>query len=252
MNFSGEIYNLSSLGQELPESSYFYGMINENTKVVIQCTSPGFFSEDREHFLPEVRAISMFLSGYRINEATRNLIENYSSFWDRPSFINYFRSRSYYRSYFHHLIRPLFDNENFDENVRFSKYFPHIFTQNKHPNYPVYTSDCSPFIIKNKPQSQLEFLAKVHSFFKEKKIEYILVFMPVNQDQCDQYYDTFLQYKKMVEFETNIQVINLSDFLLNTDYFYDSTHPNKKGAKLISRELAEQLKQVLTQKSLLE
>jgi hypothetical protein len=245
LNFSGEIYNLSSLGQELYESSYFYSLIKANTKVVIQCTSPAFFSDNRDHVLPEVRAISMFLSGYRISEETKQLLPNYTSFFDRPTWLNYFHSRSYYRSYFHNLIRPLFDNEVFDEKARFSKYFPHIYTQDKHPNYPVYTSDCSVFLSKETPQTQLDFLAKTRSFFQEKEILYILVLMPINPDQCDQYYDLFHEYAELIASESGVLVINISDLLRDNYYFYDSSHPNKKGAEVISQEIAKQLQQII-------
>jgi lysophospholipase L1-like esterase len=45
----------------------------------------------------------------------------------------------------------------------------------------------------------------------------------------------------MIEKETGIKIIDLSDLLLDTKYFFDYLHPNKEGAKLISSEIAQQL-----------
>lgn len=47
INFSGEIYNLSSLGQELYESSYFYGLIKETQKLLSNAHLRDFFQKTK-------------------------------------------------------------------------------------------------------------------------------------------------------------------------------------------------------------
>jgi hypothetical protein len=195
--------------------------------------------------LSEDKAISMFLSGYRINDETRNLIKNYNSFFDQLPIKDYYKARSYFKSYIHNIIRPIFDNEQLDESARYSVYFPHMYTTNKHPNYPVYKYDCDKFKSKERPVSQLSFLSDVKEFFGKRGILYILVLMPVSPDECNECYEDFNMYKIIIEEETNIKVIDLSDLILDVNFFYDAGHANKEGAKLISSELARQLKKEL-------
>ena len=67
--------------------------------------------------------------------------------------------------------------------------------------------------------------------------------MPVNPDDCKDCYEDFNKYKKLIEEDTNIRVINLTDLLMDSEYFYDYLHPNREGAKIISAEIAKQLNQ---------
>lgn len=243
LNRSFEVFNLSSVGQNLFESSYFYGLIESNTKVVIQCTSPSFFSADIRHGLQDDVAFSMYLSGYRINESTKMLITDYNQIFDSHEFNNFIKSRSIIRSYLHsNILRPILDNETFDRSARGSIYFPHSYTINQHPNYPVYKYDCSRFKSTAIPKAQLSFLITVRNYFEIKGIDYIIVLMPVNPDECNECYDDFKEYKKMIEEFTSIRVIDITDLILDTNYFYDATHVNKEGAKIISSQIAKQLK----------
>jgi len=241
LNASYEIFNLSSVGQSIFEASYYYALLKSNTKAVIQCTSPSFFTEDATHELPDEKAMSMYLSGYRINDEVKLIIENYNDLFNYGDFRNYLNSLSYSRSYIHSMIRPLFDNETFDESVRLSKYFPHIYTTNQHPDYPVYKCDCNKFKMKNRPETQLAFLKRVNYFLEKKGIVYIIVFMPVNPDECSDSYNDFLEYGRMIEQETGVKVLNISKLILDRRFFYDATHVNKEGAKIISLEISRQM-----------
>jgi len=237
--FSCEVFNLASTGQNIYESSYFYGLLDSNTKAVIQCTSPEIFSENIEHNLSAEKALSMYLSGYRVNESTRSLIENYNAIFDGNKFINYLKSRSVVRSYIHsNILRPLLDDEIFDKDAKYSQYFPHVHPAKQHPDYPFYPYSCDKYKSKEKPEAQLSFLADVKEFFESEGIEYTIVLMPVNPDQCKDCYEDFKYYEKIIEEFTDIRVVNLSDFILESQYFYDAMHPNLEGAKIISSEIA--------------
>lgn len=239
LNLPYEVFNLASTGQNIYESSYFYGLLGGNTKLVIQCTSPDFFSMDMDHHLSTEKALSMYMSGYRINKSTRSLIGNYNEIFDSNRFINYLKSRSVVRSYIHsNILRPLLDDEIFDMEAKYSHYFPHVHTANQHPDYPFYPYSCDGYKSKEKPESQLLFLKDVKTFFESKGIEYLIVLMPVNPDQCKECYEDFRQYKKTIEKFTNIKVINLTDIILESQYFYDAMHPNVEGAKIVSLEIA--------------
>lgn len=250
LGFTGEVYNLSSVGQSLYEAGYYYTMVKNNTAAVIQCISPSFFSSDIENNLSNEKAISMFLSGYRINAKTKELIKDYNHFFNRKSMLNYFASRSYFKSYLNNMLRPFFDNEQFDETVRLSKYFPHIYTQDKHPNYPVYEYNCKEYIRLESPTSQLNFLSDVNRYYNDRNVKYIIVFMPVNPDECKDCYQDFKEYARLIEEKTDIKVINLSDYILDTKYFYDAMHANIDGAKLLSSEIGVQLRIILKRSDL--
>jgi hypothetical protein len=243
IHYSGEIFNLASVNQTIYEASYYYAQIGNKTKMVVQCTPPDFFSHDSFHGLyDEVKAISMFLSGYRITEDTKKLIPEYDPYFDHSAFHNYLTSNSYFKAYIHFLIRPLLDNEKFDEHLRMNSYFPHIFTEARHPDYPVYNYNCEIYCAKEKPVTPLSFLKKVKNYFDSRGIEYILVLMPVNPDECKDCYQDFSKYTKMIEEETGIHVINLTEIIPEEKYWYEAFHANKNGARIVSNQLAKLLK----------
>jgi hypothetical protein len=238
-----EVFNLASTGQNIYESSYFYGLLDCNTKAVVQCTSPEFFSTNIEHHLSTEKALSMYLSGYRVNESTRSLIGSYNEIFDSNKFINYLKSRSVVRSYIHsNILRPLLDNEIFDQDAKYSHYFPHVHVAKQHPDYPFYPYSCEEYRSIEEPEAQLSFLKDVKIFFDSLGIEYTIVLMPVNPDQCRECYEDFRKYKKIIEESTNIKVINLTDFILDSQYYYDAMHPNLEGAEIVSSEIARFLK----------
>lgn len=240
LNLSGEAYNLSTVAQTPYEASYYYTRIKNNTKIVIQCTSPVFVSKDMEYDILNEPAISMYLSGYRISDATKEFLPNYNDLFDKPELFNLFYCRSYCKSYIHNLIKPLFDNE-ISENKELDIYFPNPYPLNKHPNYPVYEYDCNYYKFKNEPITQMNFIKKSAKYFKNRNIKYVFVLMPVNPDNCSECYDDFIKYEKQLRQIDDIYVINILN-LIEPKYFYDGYHANREGAKIISAEISRQLK----------
>jgi len=237
------VYNLSSVDQNIYESSYFYSKIEENTKIVVQCVSSSFFTNDKKHELRDEKAIAMFLSGYRIDKNTKDLIPNYKQLFEHSQLKNYYASKSYTKSYLNHMIRPFLDNESFDESKRLSKYFPYIYTTNKHPEYPYFQENCDNYIPTKTAVSQIDFLVRSNQFFKNQNTKYMLVLMPVNPDICSS--NTHIhEFARYLESRTQINILDLSD-LLEADDFYDSRHPNKEGAKLISEKITRELKEFI-------
>jgi len=237
-----DIYNFASVGQNIYESSYFYSKVKYGTKLVIQCSGPSFFTEETKHNLPQAKAISMYLSGYRVDPATKQLIPEYNSFFDHGSFYNYYCSKSYFVTYFHNLIRPVFDDEEFDVASRSSRYFPHHYTKDRLKNYAsLIKTDCEGYVFKSEPKSQLRFVSQSNDFFRARNIKYVVVLMPVNPDVCNMGFELYKKTARELASINGLHVIDLSD-LLTPEYFYDNTHANKRGAKLISEALANGLK----------
>lgn len=237
-----DIYNFASVGQNLYESSYFYSKVKPGTKLVIQCSGPSFFTEETKPNLPDPKAISMYLSGYRIDSATKKLIPEYNHFFNRNPIENYYSGKSYYLTYLHNLLRPLFDDEVFDEQSRSSRLFPHFYTQDRPANYSALVkNNCTGYVFKSEPRSQLKFVRKSYEFFAARKIKYVLVLMPVNPDVCNHGYEDYKKFANELRAIDDLYVINLSALLPAKD-FYDGTHANRKGAQVISAALAEQLR----------
>ncbi len=241
LNISGEAYNLSSVAQSLYEASYYYTRVKNNTKIILQNSTPAFFSKNRKRAIAKETAISMYLSGYRISNATKKLIPDYNKFFDNSELHNYYESRTMFRSYIHNLIRPLFDNEITDKTKGLELYFPNPFINKKHPNYPVYEYDCDFYRYKNKPVDQIKFIKRAVTYFNKRNIKYVIVLMPVNPDNCSECYDDFNKYAEELKKIENLYVINITN-ILTPEYFYDGYHANREGAKIISKEISNKIK----------
>lgn len=182
----------------------------------------------------------MFLSGYRIDN---NYIfrDEYNMVFKNSVVENYFNARTYYRSYFNTYLRKLFDNEKFNEFQLESLYFPNPTTMIKHPDYPFFKYNCERYKIIDNPQSQMCFLFETKKYFDSKGVKYVLLFLPVNPDECDNSYDEFKIIAKDITAKTKIEIIDLSELFKNNYYFYDGLHCNKLGACIISQEISKQL-----------
>lgn len=240
LHLSENVYNLSTFSQDIYLSSYFYGLIEDNTSLVIQCTSPAFFDKPESHQISVNKAIPMFLSGYRIDEDSKRLIGDCNDFLEQPEFESYFESREYFKNYITSTIRPLFDNEVYNESAVLDTRFPHIYTSDRSPNYPVQKTGCDKYVGDKKPIPQLNFLKKTKQYFEKMDVEYILVMMPINPDDCSHHARESEKLASIIRRETGIKVVNLTT-LLEAKYFYDAVHANKAGAKIISNEIAERI-----------
>lgn len=237
------IYNVSSVGQGLYESNYYYTQVKDSMRWVAQCLSVAYFFKDIPHKLDPGKNISMFLSGYRIDDATRDLLGEYDPFFDRSPIINLLDSRTYFPTYIHQGLRPYLDNERFDAKQKLSRYFPHIYTEPQHPNYPNGKYDCSRYCKESEPTSQLEILRRAAAHFHSKGTNYILVLMPINPDACQDCKADFEGYKRLIQEVPHLQVLDITDVLLPSQ-FYDLIHANKAGAAVISQKLGEYLRTI--------
>jgi hypothetical protein len=235
------VYNLSSVAQSPYEAGYYYSKIKNNTKMVIQCVSPAFFTKNLKNNIPDEKAISMFLSGYRIDN--KNIYRgDFNTFFSNSEVENYFKSRTYYTSYFNTFIRKLLDNEKFNEESFNSVYFPNPTITDKHPNYPFFKYDCKKYTSIDKPVSQIAFFRNSKRYFDSIEVDYVLLFLPVNSDECKESYKEFNVIAENINRLTNIRIINLSGLIKNNIFFYDGLHCNKEGAKIISKEISNKLK----------
>lgn len=232
-------YNLSSVGQGMDESSYYYSSINSNTKIVVQCIDASYLLANNLRRTQDDKFLSMILSGYRMNEETRKIVSEVNPMFDKPALQNYFDSRSYVRFFMNNLLRPFLDNEVFSDN-ELDLYFPHVYTKERHPNYPFqYKLDCSEYNFNIIPSQTLTYLNHFSTYFSQKNIKFYLLMMPVNPDLCPNPTISEESLKQLSELN-NLYLINSMKILDNTE-FYDGVHANKKGAKKLSEFIAQQL-----------
>lgn len=232
-------YNLSSVGQGMDESSYYYSSINSNTKIVVQCIDASYLLANNLRRTQDDKFLSMILSGYRMNEETRKIVGEVNTMFDKPVLQNYFDSRSYVRFFMNNLLRPFLDNEVFSDN-ELDLYFPHVYTKDRHPNYPFkYKLDCSEYNFNIIPSQTLTYLNHFSTYFSQKNIKFYLLMMPVNPDLCPNPTISEESLKQLSEVN-NLCLINSMKILDNIE-FYDGVHANKKGAKKLSEFIAQQL-----------
>ena len=242
---SYEAVNLAGADQDIFESSYYYALVDSPVKVVVQFTTAGFLARDSDHKIEDYKCIPMYLGGYRINTQTETLLPNYNPYFNRPEMVNLFEARSYIRSYIFTFLQAFFDNEPKDLSRSRSLYFPHIYESDKSPDYPVQEYNCGKFKPTETPAKKFAFLKKVSAYFSKKNIQYIVVFMPVNTDECKDAHKYAAKYSEQLKQKTGIAVIDLTGFLPSPEYYYDAFHMNKKGAEIVSAEVAKQLNLII-------
>lgn len=235
-----KIYNASSVGQGLYESSYYYPLVKDSIQWVAQCFSISYLNKDIPYKIDDGKNISMFLSGYKLNDETRDFMGEYDPFFDRLPLLNLLECRTYFSTYVHNGIRPFLDDEKFDREKMHSLYFPHIYTEPQHPNYPNGKYDCSRYCRESEPVSQLALLKKAASYFHDKGTNYIVILMPVNKDACAECQQDFERYKALLESIPHLRILDLTN-LLERDQFYDLIHANTIGAEIVTNEVGNYL-----------
>ncbi|MEO0684491.1 MAG: hypothetical protein AAFY76_05445 [Cyanobacteria bacterium J06649_11] len=68
----------------------------------------------------------------------------------------------------------------------------------------------------------------------------ILVFLPVNPDNCDECYGDFPKYANIINKLEHVEAIDLTQ-LEGDNLFYDGLHLNSNGAEVFAYELANRL-----------
>ena len=232
-------YNLASVGQSYFESCYFISAVPASTRHIIQFIGYTAFREPRTDFNID-KAMSMMMNGYKVDTVTRGLIGKVNPYFDKSITAVAFEGRIILKSSLHVLLRSVLDNETFADNYS-DLYFPHIYTTNRHPQYPFYKVPCDLDTMSVNPYT-VALANRVDHFLQQKNIQYHIVMLPVNPDIC--VFDKSKAATYIAQLKNampGIDFINLTGALDNTQ-FYDAEHPNKKGAKIISLMVADSLK----------
>lgn len=229
--------NLSSVGQNLQESVYLFPNLPSSVRKVIHCVDFTTFANSVVT-INDAKALSLLLNGFELTNELESLIEPHPYFY-RNNFINLYDSRTFLRSSIHVKLRAMLDKEEFITENYYNLQHPYIYKEERHPNYP---NKYPPKNLKQLPISKkkIELVKKINHYFKQKNIDYYVVLMPLNPDveQMDKLDASYLTELKKVLSE--IKLINLSTNL-KEELFYDGVHPNRKGAELLTKNLADSI-----------
>jgi|GEM_PF-6758021 len=233
------IYNLSSVDQGIVEGAYFISAVHQHTSAVVQCLDFSTFSLESLD-LQEENAISMIMNGYSIDSTTKAILRETNPFFDKSKLVVAFEARNTVRSSLHNVLRKYLDNEKFANNFH-DRYFPHVYLQERHPDYPNISQFAEEPELKI-VDTILALASRINSFLNKKGIRYHIVLMPLNQDIYKMDDSVCNEYLEKVKTKLpGIDILDLSR-KLTQEHFYDAIHPNKKGAAVISAMVADHLR----------
>jgi hypothetical protein len=228
-------FNLSSVGQNMQEGAYFCSILPQSVKTIIHCVDYATFTQENIE-INNAKALSLITSGFTLNEDILKIIQPHPYFY-RNKIVNLYEARSFFKSSLHVTFRTFIDNEKFDTEKYNDLYFPYIYKDERHPNYPNKYKGFNPdtLIIANK---KIQLANKISSYLNEKNIQYNIVLMPLNPDISKVEERISNEYIANINQQLpDIKIINLYNLLESND-FYDGVHPNRKGAEKISKEIA--------------
>lgn len=238
---TNSVFNLASPRQDIFESSCYYSKVNGKVKAVVQCIGPDFFNSNEDEEISDDKCISMYLSGYKADSLSKFFAPNSTKFFYSNSLYKQFRGIEYFNNYLFSFMRLKLDNDKFDESKRKSLTFPHIYSKLRSKKYPVQSFTCKELHFKNIPHTQLALIKKAKEYFNKMGIQYYLVIMPINPDQCTTADKEIYKLVHELLPKTNAEVLNFASEYESKD-FYDLIHLNKNGASKVSVLLAEKLK----------
>lgn len=235
-------YNLSSVGQIIDEGAYYISQINDSVKHIFHCIEFEDLLVGAPVRLSDGKALSMIMNGYHIDDDTKSIIANINSKFLQNRYLSSFQARTYIRSILHNYFRLLFDNEKLNDNF-LDLYYPFIYTREKHINYSSYLG-----LYKKRDRElksvkfldyKIDLIHNISKYLENKNISYTVVVMPVNRDRRTMNFALLEEFEKKLQSESrDIKVLSLLN-ILKVDEFYDAIHSNVKGAKVISKHLAD-------------
>lgn len=232
-------YNLSSVGQAIPEGIYFMSQIKGKVKNVVHCIGYKNLNETG-YYLGDSKAISMLMNGYKLKPSTKDLIKHPNENLEKSKLQVGFESRTFIKSALHNVLRKAMDSESFNDKIN-DLYYPYIYEKDRHNNYPNYKVDID-YTSYSVKDTMANMVVDINAFLAKNNIKYHLIIIPLNPDMgmpSTKAHNKFMaQVNKKLK---GIDVLDLSHLLPSED-FYDAFHPNTKGAKKIAQKIAEHLK----------
>ncbi|MDT8412410.1 MAG: hypothetical protein RQ875_08120 [Vicingaceae bacterium] len=229
--------NLTSVGQNMQESVYLFPDIPSSVSLIIHCLDFTTFANNQTT-INDAKALSLLLNGFELTHELESLVDPHPFFY-RSKLTNLYDSRTFLRSSIHVKLRDLLDKEEFITENYYDLKHPYIYKEERHPNYP---NKYKPKKLDKLPLSKkkIELAKRLHINFAKKNVDYIIVLMPLNPDVNEFKKIDMTYLKKLRKAVPEIKIIDFSTNL-KADFFYDGIHPNRIGAEVLSKNLADSL-----------
>ncbi|HYG15473.1 MAG TPA: hypothetical protein VEC12_06935 [Bacteroidia bacterium] len=231
-----QYFNLCSNAQTTAELVHFLEQIPAGTKEILFCQHPTFLSGKGSYPLPNNKAISLTLSGFRTGEFENGFIDSLDN---KASFTaDFILSASLeFRSSLHVFLRSILDKyqkKEFNTEAFWSVKHPYPYNSERIYNYQQRMPDTPAKVNCNISQGRLETHNKIARYLAGRGIKYTILLMPMNPDFSDLKHCSF--YKDEVSKSSNIEILDYSD-KFSSEYFYDNGHLNKKGSTRLTQML---------------
>ncbi len=242
-----KVYNLSSSGQNLYESSLYYQEVPAGVKMVVQFVQAELLSDFPKNRFDDRVARNFYLYGYRPRPETYRLLgDSLLNYFKEPFYEIYADSRAIVSTSINQSFRRVLRKDLNLRALATEIYYPYTYTtrldsatyfrriQVNSPPELMTTYQVSP--------EAVAVLNKMKDYFSDRGIEYKVVVFPINPDLSnfsDRYKseaENILTNLTTTKFDL-ISMINL----LNADEFIDHVHPTPEGAKKMTQAFAEKI-----------
>lgn len=235
--------NFATASQRLNESALFYSQVPKSVRCVVQCAYAQSFGRNCTE-LSEQSASAFQMYGYRLDSITPTLLpQNMCNCFAIPKMVGYYRSRSFLKDGLSNYVRARLDDDAPSDSIA-SILYPYMYPSNRSAN--TYNRDISlgnagenPFTHFSVDQNALGIIERSNTYFRSRGVNYMVLIVPENPDLIN---STSKERARAVAVLTDslvkkgVQIVDLSN-ILSPDEFYDSVHPNRKGADKIAEAL---------------
>lgn len=235
------VENYCSPSQSLAESALYYDRLPKSVKFIIQCIDEKEFSEKAMHLtVPAKVAFSM--SNYRPGEFERSFLSDEDlNELERSRIVRNFKARSAYKTGISNLIVRMLDDDAPSGQIKDLKY-PYMYPSDHSKTYDRDLEHLKQWIpsanhVYSVSEDLSSFCCDIYQHMSTKGIKIIYAIMPNCPDLGwpDEVSKNFV--KNVGETLRDCTVVDIFT-LVPSNGFYDPLHPNREGAKIITREIS--------------
>lgn len=239
--FNLEAVSFTNTGQSMAEAFLFYSRVPSSTKVVVQIMRAPTFSEGI--FVNDVKANRLVLDGYQLDAFSRSLLNERTICKFEKSYIEAsFDIKGYLKNGLHGYLRGLLEPNQYNPTSNTYLRNAYMFNYERAPEdqYQVLLHS----IMRDQKQmlevdyELLQSMKRASDYFKSHGILYVVVLSPVSK-KASQLVPK--NSREVIEnLDVNFPIIDYTN-LLEEDGFADPVHPNRKGAKLFTDKLMNEI-----------
>lgn len=235
------VENYCSPSQSLVESALYYDRLPQSVKTIIQCIDEKEFNDNAMKMtVPALVAFSM--SNYEVDDFERSFLrEEDIAELDHSGIIRNFKARSAFKTGISNLVVRLLDDDAPSDQIKDLKY-PYMYPSDHSKTYERDLDHLKQWIPSaestfDKSESLSDFCAGLVSHMTDKGVNVIFAVMPNCPDLgwSNDASEHFVEHVR--ETLSGCSVVDIFTRVPSAG-FYDPLHPNREGAKIITREIS--------------